>query len=146
MVDGWRNRFLAPVYALVISFGFAFILGAALDDLTRVRFVIAEQSGSNPLPEEFKNFRVRVKPIDNTKPARKIGRSGEFTLSTPDEEIRICTTLPPGWSAKDATVDKATGVSCSVLNLARGQDVDITLETAPANPPAAPANPPPERP
>ncbi|MGH3930335.1 MAG: hypothetical protein ACRDTF_10205 [Pseudonocardiaceae bacterium] len=131
MTDGWRNRFLAPVYALVISFGFAFVLGVALDDLTRVRFVSAEQGGSSQLPEEFKNFQVQVevKPIDDkNQPSRMVGRSGEFTLSTPDEEIQICTTLPAGWSAKDAKVDKTTGVSCSVRSPARGEDVEITLE------------------
>lgn len=126
MADGWRNRFLAPVYALVISFGFAFILGFALDDLTRIRFVNAGPSGSSQLPEVFEGFQVQVKPIDNE--SRKVGRSGELTLPTPDGEIEICTTLPAGWSAKGAEVDKATGVSCSFRSPARGEDVEITLE------------------
>lgn len=129
MTDGWRSRFMAPVYALVISFGFAFFLGFALDDLTRVRFVTVEQSGSSELPQEFEKFQVRVKPVDNeSQPPRKVGRSGEFTLSTPDKEIQICTTLPTGWSAKGAKVDTVTKESCSVSHPARGKDVDITLK------------------
>lgn len=127
MADGWRNRFMAPVYALVISFGFVVILGAALNDPTRISFVIAGQSG---LPEAFQGFQVRVETVAGKRPLadEHVGRSGEFTLPTPDEEIRICTTLPEGWSTKDATLDVASRVSCSDRRLARGEDVVITLD------------------
>lgn len=40
MTGGWRDRFMAPVYALVISFVLVVILGVALNDQMRITFTI----------------------------------------------------------------------------------------------------------
>jgi hypothetical protein len=131
MADGWRNRFMAPVYALVISFGlvFIFIMGAALNDRTRIQFTIDGQNAPSELPQEVRESRVGVEVADDKRQldGGQLNQSGEFTLWTPDEDIRICMKLPQGWSAVDPKVTVVSGTTCWVRD-ARGDDVKITLD------------------
>lgn len=116
MAEGWRNRFMAPVYALVISFGLVFILGAVLDDPTRIQFTIPEQSGTNEQIKALQNVRVQVKTADDKRELadEQLGRSLGFTLLNPHENIRICTTLPPDWSSAAPVEPGTSEESCWV--------------------------------
>lgn len=127
MADGWRNRLMAPVYALVVSFVLVFILGVVLNDPTRIQFTIAGQNASSELPQEFRDFKVRVDTGDGkrTLDDKPLGRAPEFTLLIPDKYIRICTTPPNGWVGANA-VPGANGEYCWNRD-ERGEDVAITL-------------------
>ncbi len=102
MNNGWRSRYLAPVYALVVSFVFVFILGAvALDDPLRIQFNVPEPEGPNQQIDELSHSSVRVETIDGHKKLtnQQLDVSREFTLLNPHEKIQICTRLPEGWVA-----------------------------------------------
>lgn len=130
---------MAPVYALMISFGFAFILGAALDrpdrpnTPTRIRFVIAEQSGLSEPATELMGRNVEVFAGKNfAEKDRKslangpLDKSGEFMLPTRGDDIRICAELPKDKFAVDPKLTEVSGRPCWPRN-ARGEDIVITL-------------------
>jgi hypothetical protein len=91
---------MAPVYALVISFIFVIILGAALDD--RMRITFTPENGSNQYADELQNLHVSVVTADDRSPLteRKLDRSHKFLLLNPHKDILICTTFP--WFVADA--------------------------------------------
>jgi hypothetical protein len=105
MADGWRDRLMAPLYALAITFAIVLITGMVLSkpalpstppppkNLALVQITVDGQRGG--LPDSVP---VRVELADGTRAADvRLGRSGELTLLVPDENARVCVRLPKGW-------------------------------------------------
>jgi hypothetical protein len=131
MANGWRNRFVAPICALGFSVVLALILGFALKDpapnaQTLIRFMIVEQSGSSEPAKDLKDQDVEVFAGNDRELLTKgpLNQSGEFTLATPNSDIRICARIPVGKFAVNVNPE-ANGNFCWVRS-ALG-DVVITL-------------------
>lgn len=123
MADGWRSRYMAPFYALVISFVLVFLLGLALQEPTG-----AEERGDDP-PTTTVLPRERPEPLgirfssteefpvvsaivfwDDTK---KVVRDARGLLALrPDTAVTVCGQLQRGWAAVGATSTPDNNVVC----------------------------------
>lgn len=95
MTGGWRNRFMAPVYALVISFVLVAILGTVLNDPMQITFTIPKGE-----LKKQENVHVVVKTaVGGTELAdERLDGSREIPLLNTDKHIAIC--LPREWAAE----------------------------------------------
>jgi hypothetical protein len=121
VADGWRNRYMAPFYALIISFALVLLLG----------FSFREEPGTqNPEPkekttvptattpatafsanssEEFPGAEVTVVYGDEKKKVRDLGAIPTLQLT---EKYAVCAKLDDGWAAVDATRAPDSDYSC----------------------------------
>lgn len=131
MNNGWRSRFVAPVYAAVISFLFVVILGwAVLDDPMRIKFMIpGPPNGAKQQATKLKVPRVILKTADGSRTLaeEQLGLSGEFTVLNPKMSILICTRLPEGWVSVDPVDPEASMTPEESCWQREGEEVEITL-------------------
>lgn len=88
MSGRWRKRFMAPGYALVISFILVVILGFALNDQIRISFTMPNGE----------NIHVVVKAAADGTELTDVQLGGSQEITVPlnrYEKIQIC--LPKGW-------------------------------------------------
>ncbi|TQM78388.1 hypothetical protein FHX81_0654 [Saccharothrix saharensis] len=96
--DALRSRWLAPVYALVVSFLAVLLLGAVVGEPaapTRsvdIRFVAHGQDRAS-----LDNARVEV--FAGTGSALTVNAEGRIDGVPADGPLTICVRLPQGWSA-----------------------------------------------
>lgn len=125
MTDGWRNRYMAPFYALIISFALVLLLGTVL-----------EKSTAGP-PAEPKSTPTTQAPPDDPATARPevvfvgakrfpgeeltlvhgdeqtaLGDLGDLPELPIDDRYAICAILDNGWVAVDAVQVPRSRFSC----------------------------------
>jgi hypothetical protein len=97
----WRNRYLAPVYALIIGFVVVALLGAAVGD---------RSSPSSPPPgpgkivfmatvgdiTELKGVKVEV--IADTNQSGRLDAQGTVPVTIPGVLFTVCAALPQNWA------------------------------------------------
>jgi hypothetical protein len=134
MTEWTRSQFMAPVYALVISFGAALLLGAVLTEDSPptsqnpetttpppaapvVRLVTTRDdpsgAGSNLVPvTELRDAQVQV--YSTSKGNLAVGEKGEVPLGdTAGSAVTICVKLPENWTPRSPkTVDFVQGFTC----------------------------------
>ncbi|MFJ6673907.1 hypothetical protein ACIQMJ_22590 [Actinosynnema sp. NPDC091369] len=99
MSDGLRSRWLAPVYALVVSFLAVLLLGAVVREPAApagrsvdIRFVTNGQDRAS-----LDNARVEV--FAGTESDLVVNAGGGIDDVPADGALTICVRLPKGWSA-----------------------------------------------
>ena len=119
MADGWRNRYLAPVYALVISF--VIVLVAGLLALPKT----SAGEPPNPQPTTAPQANIRFLVSRTNTPAtklngttvelfggdpltREVNEKGELSLPVPKTRFTICANLPDDWSANSRKPSDST--------------------------------------
>ena len=123
MPDGWRSRYLAPAYALMISFVIVFLVGFAVDSsqpregtpnqqttsgsAPKIRFAA---SGTNAALGELSSVTVHL--FGQAPRQSTVDKDGNLNGPTPDQPFTICVELPPGWSAKDARKPENSRYTC----------------------------------
>ncbi|MFE9750487.1 hypothetical protein ACFYOT_36755 [Saccharothrix saharensis] len=98
MPDALRSRWLAPFYALVVSFLAVLLLGAVVDEPdppTRsvdIRFVTNGQDRTSL-------DHTRVEVFAGTESVLTVNAEGRIDDVPADRALTICVRLPEGWSA-----------------------------------------------
>ena len=126
MNDWARNQFMAPVYALVISFAVSLLLGAAL--VPKQVGPPAAQSSETTVPargewranfvtpvgeavKELRNLAVRVE--SDAGQEFEVDENGTFSFgSAVGWPVTICATLPARWKSPDPRYPGADGRTC----------------------------------
>lgn len=129
MPEWITNRFMAPVYALLISFGTALVLGAAMspaDTATQLKTPdaataltihlipqeIADQGMVDQGPtDELQGSKVTVKRAD-VNATIEVGENGRATLTPPPGPLTVCVSLPKGWTGRGAAPGTASNSPC----------------------------------
>ncbi|MFD9700792.1 hypothetical protein [Lentzea sp. NPDC059081] len=128
MPEWITSRFMAPVYALLISFGAALVLGALMtsDDApaeVTVRLVAkqANEKGrfDDVSPAELAGSAVRVRR-DGADAELAVGAQGAVTLARAIGPVTLCVTLPAGWTGH------GTGTPCWSIP-AKSREVSIQV-------------------
>ena len=133
MPEWMRSQFMAPVYALVISFAAALLLGAAMHgsgakapgepttqvpNAPAVRLVTPQvnrvDKESPPLipATELRDASVRI--YTSSGKDLKVGKNGEVRLEeTAKTPVTFCVALPQGWEARTPEpVEPVRGLTC----------------------------------
>ena len=116
MPEWMTNRFMAPVYALLISFGTALVLGAAMspsgtttepettDPATTltIRLVAQQQAEKGMFDDdgpvaELQGVQVHIKR-DGVDKNVVVGKDGVATLAPAPGLLTVCVSLPEGWT------------------------------------------------
>ncbi|HEV8563003.1 MAG TPA: hypothetical protein VGR06_42350 [Actinophytocola sp.] len=113
MTAGWRNRYLAPVYALTIAFVVTLLLGAVLDNsgtastesTVKIQFVLAD---TKKPAVDLKDQPVQLSFPDGVT---KVGVNGELLVSS-SAPFSVCVLLPEGWTSPDGNLQMRTGFTC----------------------------------
>ncbi len=125
MADWWRNRYMAPVYALMISFVIVLLVGFAVHSSQ------PGQATPNPPPAapgqsvnkiQFKAAVANVHLVEladtevelfgEVHRTATMDQNGELSAPAPDKPFVICADLPPGWSAKNAQKSEQSRYTC----------------------------------
>jgi hypothetical protein len=117
MADGWRNRNLAPLYALVISFVLVLLFGAVLPtpeaDQTAWKFQVPRTGEDGAAgktveaPEEFAAFAIWGDHV------RSVGHLKELDDLDIDSEVTVCVIVESGWIMEEQAGSTAEGYTCS---------------------------------
>ena len=124
MADGWRNRYMAPFYALIISFVLVLLLGLLLETdpstgpAAQQKPTPATQEPATPQPKvifsakgakEFPGSRLTLTHGDEEQPFDALDELPELPV---DETFGICAVLDEGWTAVGATRAPNSKYSC----------------------------------
>jgi hypothetical protein len=128
MPEWITNRFMAPVYALLISFGTALVLGAAMTPAVTKTTTEPEKTEPTPaltielvtkrkgMPDnspvaELQGSAVHVYRAASDEPLT-VGKDGKVTLTPSTGSLTVCVSLPPGWTAPEASQRPVPGSPC----------------------------------
>ncbi|WP_158845929.1 hypothetical protein [Saccharothrix deserti] len=113
--DGLRSRWLAPVYALVISFLSVLLLGAVVSEpattppageepTVDLQFVTTkdEQGGTTPVPVTGPDI-AEVTVLVGRGSGFEVGADGKVEDVMSGESLTVCAELPREWSAPGTT-------------------------------------------
>lgn len=129
MPEWITNRFMAPVYALLISFGTALVLAAVMspagtttelktpDAATALTIQlipqeIADQGVVDRGPtNELRGSKVSLKRA-NVNTTIEVGENGKATLTPPPGPLTVCVSLPKGWTGRGTAPGTAPNSPC----------------------------------
>lgn len=117
MVEGWRSRYMAPVYALIFSFLLVFGLGAVLNRSAELVQLVADTGD----PAGLASVTAEVRVHDG---ATSAGQT--FPFEVPDGTFDVCLTLPSGWTAGTGQAVARSGTLTCWANLRPGAG-DVVL-------------------
>jgi len=125
VADGWRNRYMAPFYALIISFALVLLLGSVLKKDTPTGSATSASTTRPPTTEPpttqpqgtfsakdskgFPGSDLTLVYDDQMKQFRDLGKIPAVPL---DEKYAICAVLDDGWTAVDAMRAPDSEYSC----------------------------------
>lgn len=137
MPEWITNRFMAPVYALLISFGAALVLGAVMTpDAEPVEpepdppaaltiRLIAKQPAEKGLLDDVPVTELEGKSVRLYRAASDatltVGKDGVITAVPGAGPLTACVSLPRGWRGVEAVQGAAPGSSCWELPVAQGE-------------------------
>lgn len=139
MPEWMSNRLMTPVYALLISFGAALVLGAAMNSegapagqqppptdsaaTVTIRLVtkqVVEQGVLDDVaPTALEGSQVRLYRVASDA-ALAVGKDGVLTLPQVAGPLTVCVSLPKGWTARGALHGVAPGLPCWELEAKTG--------------------------
>jgi hypothetical protein len=116
MADGWRNRYMAPFYALAISFVLVLLLGLTLpgkastdeppDPTTPVPTQPKEPDRAKGIVFSEEKFPLTSAVVLWGGETKVVMSLDELEKLRPTEPVTVCAQMPRGWSAVDvATPD-----------------------------------------
>jgi hypothetical protein len=104
-----RSQFMAPVYALLISFGAALALGFAMspsptttEPPLTIRLVTADK---NPVTD-LAGSAARISEAATDRNLQ-VGQDGSIPLTPTNGQLRVCVALPDDWTAPGARLNLA---------------------------------------
>ncbi|MFI9813768.1 hypothetical protein [Saccharothrix variisporea] len=112
MPEWMRSQFLAPMYALLVSFGVALALGYAMTPSTAppqpatapaltIRLVTVDNSGDKIPATDLAGTSARVTEAASTR-TLEVGADGSIVLAPPNGQLTVCVALPEDWTAPGA--------------------------------------------
>ncbi|NUT99196.1 MAG: hypothetical protein HOY78_45050 [Saccharothrix sp.] len=124
MPEWMRSQFMAPMYALLISFGAALALGFAMAPSTTpaqpqptapapsltIRLVTVDNSGDKIPATDLGGSSARVSEAASARNLR-VGQDGSIALTPTNRQLTVCVVLPEDWTAPGAQ-QSATGAWC----------------------------------
>ena len=138
MPEWITNRFMAPVYALLISFGTALVLGAVMaSDPAPVQpeptapaaltiRLLVKQPTEKGLPDddvpatELQGSQVRLyRAVSDAK--LTVGKDGVITAVPGTGPLTVCVSLPRGWRGSESVQGAAPGSPCWDLRTEQGE-------------------------
>jgi hypothetical protein len=112
MADGWRNRYMAPLYALAISFVLVLLLGFTLDTPGPVKPLTPATVTKTVAPKPVKSalrFSSKEAPFPVTTATiwwgthdETVRSLAEFTKLEVTPPVRVCALMANGWVALKA--------------------------------------------
>lgn len=101
MADGWRNRYMAPFYALAISFVLVLLVGFTLDapEASKIKF-------------SDDTFPVTGAVVVADDEVTVLDKAADLKSLEIDEQFVVCGQLSNGWSAKKAKKATNSGFVC----------------------------------
>jgi hypothetical protein len=141
MPEWITNRFMAPVYALLISFGAALVLGAVMTPgaapvepkptppAALAIHLVTSQAAEKGMPDnDVPAPELEGRPVRLYRAASDatltVGKDGVITAVPGTGPLTVCVSLPRGWRGREAAQGTAPGSSCWELAAEQG---DVTL-------------------
>jgi hypothetical protein len=124
MADGWRNRYMAPFYALAISFVLVLLLGFTLTapgseaDPTAATPTVTKTVEPEPVESSLR-FSSKENPFPATvaivwwdNERRTVKSADELNKLRPTAPVRVCALMAKGWVALKADKLEKTDYMC----------------------------------
>ncbi|HEX7307378.1 hypothetical protein [Lentzea sp.] len=120
MPEWVTHRFMAPVYALLISFGAALVLGAVMapgDAPAEVTVrLVAKQANEKGRYDDVPAAELRGSAVHVSRGGEDaelaVGEQGAVTLSRAAGPVTVCVALPQGWTGPRTARGEASGTPC----------------------------------
>jgi hypothetical protein len=98
----WRNRYLAPVYALVIGFVVVALLGAATGGKSTSTGGTISFGDTSGKVDRLAGTKVEIFAVGGHQTG-SIDDEGTVSVPIPNTRFTMCVFFPRGWTASDST-------------------------------------------